>query len=243
MQFDAEGAEVYDKQFAAMQPIKEAVHLLIEIQFADLPADARVLMACAGTGAEARYLAARFPGWRFTPVDPSAPMLNVARRHAEAEGFGERCTFLADYVSGAPMDAHDAATSLHVSHFLTETGARQAFFAGIAARLKPGGAALQSGPMRRPASGHLPGSAGPVAGPHAPDRRAAGDARGLGEQIRARIRRTRTIGAGGVDRSGRIYPACPGVPGRDDAGMDGCADLIRRRDSRRSGADRHNPVT
>ena len=137
--FDAERAEAYDKQFSAMQPIKEAVHLLIQIQFADLPADARILMAGAGTGAEARYLAARFPGWRFTLIDPSAPMLTVARRHAEAEGFAERCTFLADYVSGAPLDAHDAATSLLVSHFLTETGARQSFFADIAARLKPGG--------------------------------------------------------------------------------------------------------
>jgi tRNA (cmo5U34)-methyltransferase len=100
MRFDAERAEAYDKQFAAMSPIKEAVHLLIQIQFADLPIDARILMAGAGTGAEARYLAARFPGWRFTLIDPSAPMLNVARRHAEAEGFAERCTFLADYVAG-----------------------------------------------------------------------------------------------------------------------------------------------
>lgn len=137
--FDAERAEAYDNQFPAMQPIKEAVHLLIQIQFADLPADARILMAGAGTGAEARYLAARFPGWHFTLIDPSAPMLKVARRHAEAEGFAERCTFLADYVSGTPLEAHDAATSLLVSHFLTEAGARQSFFEDIAARLKPGG--------------------------------------------------------------------------------------------------------
>ena len=96
-------------------------------------------MAGAGKGAEARYLAARFPGWRFTLVDPSAPMLAVARRHAEAEGFADRCTFLADYVSKTPLTPHDAATSLLVSHFLTEAPARQAFFEDIAARLKPGG--------------------------------------------------------------------------------------------------------
>lgn len=137
--FDAARAEVYDNQFAAMQPIKDAAHLLIQIQFAGLPADARILMAGAGTGAEARYLAARFPGWHFTLIDPSAPMLAVAKRHAEAEGFAERCTFIADYVAGAPLDAHDAATSLLVSHFLTETETRQSFFEDIAARLKPGG--------------------------------------------------------------------------------------------------------
>ncbi len=137
--FDAERAEAYDHQFSAMQPIKEAVHLLVQIHFANLPANARILMAGAGTGAEARYLAPRFPGWRFTLIDPSAAMLNVARRHAEAEGFADRCTFIADYVSAAPMEAHDAATSLLVSHFLTETQARRSFFEDIAARLKPGG--------------------------------------------------------------------------------------------------------
>ncbi len=137
--FDAERAEVYDNQFAAMQPIKDAAHLLIQSQFANLPADARILMAGAGTGAEARYLAPRFPGWHFTLIDPSAPMLKVARRHAEAEGFAARCTFIADYVSAAPLDAHDAATSLLVSHFLTETETRQSFFADIAARPTPGG--------------------------------------------------------------------------------------------------------
>ena len=66
-------------------------------------------------------------------------MLAVARRHAEAEGFAARCSFVADYVSAAPLQTHDAATSLLVSHFLTEAAARQAFFADIAARLKPGG--------------------------------------------------------------------------------------------------------
>lgn len=137
--FDAARAEVYDDQFKAMQPLKDAAHLLIEAQFRDLPQDARILMAGAGTGAEARYLAARFPRWHFTLIDPSAPMLAVARRHAEAEGFDCRCTFLAEYVSGTPLDAHDAATSLLVSHFLTDTAMRQSFFEDIAARLKPGG--------------------------------------------------------------------------------------------------------
>jgi tRNA (cmo5U34)-methyltransferase len=137
--FDEARAEAYDNQFSAMHSIKDAVHLLVQAHFADLPANARILMAGAGTGAEARYLAARFPGWRFTLIDPSAPMLAVARRHAEAEGFAARCTFHADYVSATPLEAHDAATSLLVSHFLTETDTRQAFFEDIAARLKPGG--------------------------------------------------------------------------------------------------------
>jgi tRNA (cmo5U34)-methyltransferase len=137
--FDEARAEVYDDQFAAMRALKDCIHLLLEAHFASLPEDARILVAGAGTGAEARYLAPRFPKWRFTLIDPSAPMLAVARRHAQAEGFADRCTFHSDYVSGTPMETHDAATSLLVSHFLTEAPARQAYFADIAARLQPGG--------------------------------------------------------------------------------------------------------
>jgi tRNA (cmo5U34)-methyltransferase len=139
LHFDAARAEAYDDQFIALRPILQAAHLLVQAAFTGLPDDARILVAGAGTGAEARYLAPRFPGWHFTLIDPSAPMLAVARRHAEAEGFADRCTFHASYVSAAPPELHDAATSLLVSHFLTEAAARQSFFEDIAARLKPAG--------------------------------------------------------------------------------------------------------
>lgn len=137
--FDEARAAVYDDQFTALGALKDCVHLLIEAQFASLPSTARILVAGAGTGAEVRYLAPRFPKWRFTLIDPSAPMLAVARRHAEAEGFADRCDFHADFVSATPVEAHDAATSLLVSHFLTSAPARTAYFSDIAARLKPGG--------------------------------------------------------------------------------------------------------
>jgi tRNA (cmo5U34)-methyltransferase len=137
--FDEARAAVYDDQFAALRALKDCIHLLIEAHFASLPDDARVLVAGAGTGAEVRYLAARFPNWRFTLVDPSAPMLAVARRHAEAEQFVDRCSFHADFLAGTPVVAHDAATSLLVSHFLTDAPARQSYFADIADRVEPGG--------------------------------------------------------------------------------------------------------
>lgn len=137
--FDAERAEAYDNQFPAMNPIKEAMHLLLRVQLSSLPADARILVAGAGTGAEARMLAKHFPGWHFTLADPAEAMLDVAQRHAVAEGFASRCTFHAGYVSSLPPDQHDGATSLLVSHFLIEADARQAFYEDIAARLKPGG--------------------------------------------------------------------------------------------------------
>ena len=137
--FNADHAEVYDRQFEAIRAVTDALHLLLRVRLQALPDDARILVAGAGTGAEVRYLAPIFPGWRFTMVDPSEAMLAVARRHAEAEGFAERCTFHAGFVASLPVEAHDAATSLLVSHFLTDAGARQSYFEDIAARLKPGG--------------------------------------------------------------------------------------------------------
>lgn len=132
-------AAVYDVQFQAMQAIKDCIHLLVEAHFAGLPERASILIAGAGTGAEVRYLAPRHPGWQFTLVDPSPAMLAIAQRHADAEGFAGRCRFYADYVSATPHEAHDASTSLLVSHFITDSPERQAYFADIAARLKPGG--------------------------------------------------------------------------------------------------------
>lgn len=137
--FDEARAEAYDAQFGRMGDIKTTLHLMLLGNFRSLPEDARILVAGAGTGAEVRFLAPQFPSWRFTLIDPSAPMLAVARRHAAAEGFLERCTFHADYVSATPVEAHDAATSILVSHFLTDAAARQSYFEDIAARLKPSG--------------------------------------------------------------------------------------------------------
>lgn len=137
--FDATHAEAYDRNLERILPIKGALHLLMRWQFSGLPDTARILVAGAGTGAEARFLAPIFPQWRFTLVDPSAAMLDVARRHAVAEGFADRCEFHAGVVASLAADPFDAATSVLVSHFVTDAAERQAYFAEIARRLKPGG--------------------------------------------------------------------------------------------------------
>ena len=66
-------------------------------------------------------------------------MLAVGRRHAEAEGFADRCEFHVGFAASLARDPFDAATSVLVSHFLTAGHDRQAYFAEIARRLKPGG--------------------------------------------------------------------------------------------------------
>jgi tRNA (cmo5U34)-methyltransferase len=92
----------------------------------------------AGTGAELLHLAATFPGWRFTAVDPSAPMLRRCRERAEAAGIEDRCDFHEGVVDSLSSEvAFDGATALLVSQFLVEGDARRAFFRSIADRLRP----------------------------------------------------------------------------------------------------------
>ena len=130
----------YDKQWAKLAPIRDGLHFLVESVFAGLPSDARILCVGVGTGAEMAHLALRFPGWRFTAVDPSGGMLEVCRCRVEEQGFVTRCNFHEGYLDSLPVEeAHDAATCFLVSQFIMEHDARSDFFRSIARRLKPGG--------------------------------------------------------------------------------------------------------
>lgn len=138
--FDAERAAKYDGMFAPMSPLKGALHLLTRLAFADLPDDARVMSVGAGTGSELMYLAAAFPTWRFTVVEPSASMLAICHKRIAEADIGDRCTLHEGTVDTLPPGPpHQAAVAHFVSHFLVEPGSRQAFFADIAGRLEPRG--------------------------------------------------------------------------------------------------------
>ncbi len=138
--FGPEHAAAYDQKFAKLAAMRDALHLLISAVFADLPAEARILCVGAGTGHELIYLAQKFPQWRFTAVEPSAPMLEVCRRKAGDCGITPRCVFHEGYLDSLPPSAaFDAATSLLVSQFILAPEARAGFFRAIAERLRPGG--------------------------------------------------------------------------------------------------------
>jgi len=138
--FDQTVADKYDQQAARLAPLRDALHLLIGVVFSGLPAQARVLCAGAGTGAELLYLAEKFPQWHFTAVEPSAPMLEVCRRRAAESGIASRCVFHEGYLDSLPpSEPFDAATSLLVSQFILAPDSRTHFFRSIAERLRPGG--------------------------------------------------------------------------------------------------------
>jgi tRNA (cmo5U34)-methyltransferase len=143
--FNQQAASVYDSQWARLAPFRDALHLLASAVLAALPADARILCVGAGTGAEILSLAEKFPGWRFTAVEPSAPMLDVFRRKAQEQGIASRCTFHDGYLDSLPQgEPFDAATSLLVSHFILKQDERAGFFQGIRQRLRTNGILINS---------------------------------------------------------------------------------------------------
>lgn len=133
-------ATSYDTQWAKTAAIKDCLYFLLESMFAELPADARILCVGVGTGAELTHLAHKNPGWRFTAVEPSGPMLDLCRQRAEQAGFAARCDFHEGYLDSLPdTEPHDAATCFLVSQFILDQQERSAFFREISHRLKSGG--------------------------------------------------------------------------------------------------------
>lgn len=142
--FDQQAA-TYDQKWSQLAPINHALHLLAGAVLSPLPAEASILCVGAGTGIEILAFARRFPGWRFTAVEPSIPMLDVCRRRAEEHGIAARCTFHAGYLESLPPgEAFDAATAFLVSQFILDREARARFFQAIARRLRPEGLLLSS---------------------------------------------------------------------------------------------------
>jgi tRNA (cmo5U34)-methyltransferase len=138
--FGPKGAIAYDKKRAKMAPIKDALHLCMQMILSDLPDHARILCVGAGTGAEVLFLARTFPGFEFTIVEPAEAMIKTCREKIEGAGFASRCSFHKGYLASLPATSlFDAATAILVSHFLMDQEERAGFFKDIAARLGPGG--------------------------------------------------------------------------------------------------------
>lgn len=95
--FDSQ-ASGYDKQWERMAAVRDGLYFLLGAVFSDLPEDAKILCVGVGTGIETAYLANRFPGWRFTAIEPSGPMLEACRQRASDEGFVSRCAFHEGYL-------------------------------------------------------------------------------------------------------------------------------------------------
>ncbi|EWY40845.1 methyltransferase [Skermanella stibiiresistens SB22] len=97
--------------------------------------EAHMLVVGAGGGLEIKAMAEAQPDWRFTGVDPSPAMLDLARQAVSP--FADRIDFVMGTVDQASAGPFDGATCLLVLHFL-DRSARLQTLREIRRRLKPG---------------------------------------------------------------------------------------------------------
>ena len=99
------------------------------------PATANILVVGAGGGLELKAFAEAQPDWHFVGVDPSAQMLDLARRVLGP--LGARVDLRQGFIDTAPPGPFDGATCLLTLHFLHREE-RLYTLREIRRRLKPG---------------------------------------------------------------------------------------------------------
>jgi len=112
----------------------------------------RLLVVGAGTGKETILLKKRYPELEVIGIDPSEPMLEVAREKLKASGLE------ADLRQGRLEEFEDlqeleAVLMIGVLHHLDSTAEQQALIAELGRRMRPGGLLIfgsQVGPMSDP---------------------------------------------------------------------------------------------
>lgn len=133
---DAATISRYAERTARIVPGLRDLHAMACVLLAErAPTDARVLVVGAGGGLELEAFAGRQPGWRFDGVDPSLPMLDLAR--ARLGPLASRVRLHPGYVDDAPHGPFDAATCLLTLHFLPREERRRTL-EQIRQRLVPG---------------------------------------------------------------------------------------------------------
>lgn len=133
---DRESIESYAERPIRQVPGFESLQKMTTLLLAErAPADGRVLVLGAGGGLELKVFAEAMPNWKFDGVDPSAPMLALARKTLGV--LATRVNFHEGYVDCAPVGPFDGATCLLTLHFLT-IEERMHTLKQLLLRLKPG---------------------------------------------------------------------------------------------------------
>ncbi|WP_180053554.1 class I SAM-dependent methyltransferase [Acinetobacter sp. YH12236] len=133
----------YDDHIRKLIPGYELVHQQIEaILSTELPENAHILIVGCGTGYELSYLLQQHPNWTFTAIDPSAAMLEQARKQLASIGAEQRVQFIQCTTQELDQqNSFDAALAILVVHFIPEPQ-KSDFFQAIYQSLKAGGIGL-----------------------------------------------------------------------------------------------------
>jgi tRNA (cmo5U34)-methyltransferase len=148
--FDASRAAEYESQSRIALAGYEACHELAACMLAaalGTGGNRRILVVgIGGTAQEVIALSKIEPGWRFTGVDPSQPMLTLAAERLAALALSDRVVLhLGTLDDLADEDEFDAAMMLGVLHHLPGDHAKSAILGAIAARIGPGAPFILAG--------------------------------------------------------------------------------------------------
>lgn len=148
--FDASRAGEYGQQSRIALAGYDACHELAACMLAasiEAGTAANILVAGAGGTAQEIITAGRLePSWRFTAVDPSQPMLDLALARVADAGLSSRTEAIRGFVEDLPADRiFDAATLIGVLHHLPGDEAKRGILRTIASHLKPGAPLILAG--------------------------------------------------------------------------------------------------
>ncbi|ROL70899.1 SAM-dependent methyltransferase [Pseudomonas protegens] len=148
--FDTARADEYARQSRIALAGYDACHDLAACMLAASlgPSGSANILAvgAGGTAQEIIAMAALEPGWRFTAVDPSAPMLEAARQQLQANQLLHRTELQLATVDDLPTEElYEAATLIGVLHHLPGDDAKRQLLHAIGRRLKPGAPLIVAG--------------------------------------------------------------------------------------------------
>lgn len=148
--FDTSRANEYARQSRIALAGYDACHDLAACMLAATLGPLRgakvLVVGAGGTAQEIIAMATLEPDWRFTAVDPSAPMLEAATQQLQANDLLGRTDVHLGHVEDLPAQASfDAATLIGVLHHLNGDDAKRQILRSVQARLKPGAPLIVAG--------------------------------------------------------------------------------------------------
>lgn len=152
--FGRDGARNYDQNIRRRILGYESLHQATDVIFeSQLPDEANILVAGAGTGYEIALCAEAHPRWQFLGFDPSPDMLALAQSRMESLNLGKRVKLTSGTVHDLPQGSlFDGATALLVMHFIAEDEAKLVFLSSLASHLKSGATFILADMTGRPGS-------------------------------------------------------------------------------------------
>jgi len=148
--FDTSRANEYGRQsriaLAGYDACQDLAACMLAATLGTTTAAKILVVGAGGTAQEIIAMAKLEPGWRFTAVDPSEPMLEAAKQQLAANNLLEKTELHLGHVEDLPADAsYDAATLIGVLHHLEGDDAKRQILRSIRAHLKPGAPLIVAG--------------------------------------------------------------------------------------------------